>query len=57
MNEQFVLVRGNPFDGMTLTGPFDSHYAAMEYVEEFADGDWLIVVLSAPAGEQNVDDR
>ena len=44
----FVIMTGNPIDGMSLVGPFVDHDAAHNWVNNDAhidDHDWLIVNL------------
>ena len=45
----YVLVKGNPFDGMELIGPFTNVEDALADAEETCDGeDWWTVALIAP---------
>lgn len=45
----FVLVTGNPFDGMQVFGPIATEDEAEELAREFSDTDWWIVPLVSPA--------
>lgn len=39
-----VIVTGNPFDGLTLIGPFDNHEAALTYADTHTfEWDWWVV--------------
>jgi hypothetical protein len=49
---KWVVVLGNPFDGMKLFGPFDYMTDAQEYGESFAGNDWWLVEVSPPAKEE-----
>lgn len=42
--EQHVVVIGNPFDGMSIHGPFDTVDDAVAYGEESGE-DWWAMVL------------
>jgi hypothetical protein len=44
----FVIVWGNPFDGLSLEGPYDSHEDAMRQTDG-VDSEWHIVVLDPPS--------
>jgi len=45
----FVIALGNPFDGISLTGPFWSHNEALNYADsEFMGYDWTILSLDPP---------
>lgn len=49
-----ILIRGNPVDGLTFLGPFDSRETAIEYAEvAMADdgGDWWVADLNKPEGD------
>ncbi len=48
-HEQFILIYGNPIDGFSYVGPFDSRDDASQYAEDDAPADWWIVTLDAPA--------
>ena len=43
----FVVVTGNPFDGLTVEGPFDDHESALAYGEVQSD-DWRVVPVQRP---------
>ena len=44
-----VLVVGNPFDGMTIIGPFDHPEDASSYAEKFCGGeDWHLIPVEEP---------
>lgn len=43
----WVVVVGNPFDGMTCWGPFQSYEQASAYAEK-CEGDWWIVDIHRP---------
>lgn len=50
----FVLIFGNPIDGLELIGPFDDSAAAIDYAENRVDPcgmDWWIAQLNAPIKE------
>lgn len=43
----WVIVYGNPFDGLNLFGPFTDHDEAVEFAEaEFEE--WHVVALERP---------
>jgi len=50
-DKKWLLVEGNPVDGFTYTGPFDSHEDAVNEAENGADhdGDWWIAPMLRPA--------
>ena len=47
----YVILHGNPVDGLGLVGPFPSADEATEYADEYFNGagEWWIVELEAPA--------
>ena len=45
---RFVLVVGNPFDGMTIQGPFGTAEEATEVAQGFTDVDWWIKEIENP---------
>ena len=48
----FVILVGNPIDGMEIVGPFTDGDEANEYADFFMDGyDWWVVGLKEPLGE------
>jgi hypothetical protein len=46
----YVVAFGNPFDGVSLVGPFASHESALAYAEN-AEGDWWIKEIDPPPAE------
>jgi hypothetical protein len=46
-NPQYVVVIGNPFDGLTIHGPFDDADQVDNYAEDCQD-DWWVVTLVPP---------
>ncbi len=47
-----ILVWGNPFDGLSVVGPFDSTEEAARYAEtdrEIRGGDWWAIDVDGPA--------
>ena len=49
MDTQVVLAIGNPFDGLTLCGPFETPNEAHDYADKNYGGDtYVIVELSRP---------
>jgi len=46
----WILIGGNPVDGFSFEGPFDSREAAIERGEELGP-DWWIAPLLPPLGE------
>jgi len=47
MKQKYVVVIGNPFDGLGIHGPFPSREEAEEWAED-AQNDWWIVELYDP---------
>jgi hypothetical protein len=47
--EQFIVIYGNPADGFSHVGPFDSHDEASTYAATDDPANWWIVRLDAPA--------
>lgn len=46
----WIVALGNPFDGMTLYGPFEDAAAALAFGEDYCGGeDWRAAALTAPA--------
>lgn len=47
---KYVVAFGNPFDGITLEGPFDTADEATGYAERSSDdfGDWNVVEVAEP---------
>lgn len=46
--DQFILVIGNPIDGLGFEGPFDSEHAATDYAEERLRVEWWVAGLNVP---------
>ena len=46
MNSEWVVVLGNPVDGISIHGPFKNHMDAMTWAEGFED--WWITTLEDP---------
>ncbi len=44
-----VLVTGNPINGITLYGPFDSDEEALEFGEHVGHDTWWLTYLEDPA--------
>lgn len=44
---QFVLVEGNPVDGLTFVGPFDDSEEAIEYGEQ-GGGEFWVAEMGLP---------
>ena len=44
----YVLVVGNPIDGLQFVGPFPDHDAAVEYAERYEDQEWWVTSLDKP---------
>ncbi len=44
----FVILAGNPVDGMTVYGPFDDAEDANDYAENNFDGDWWVTKVEKP---------
>jgi hypothetical protein len=50
LSDLSVVVFGNPFDGLTLYGPFEEGDDAVRFAEDNAhESDWWIIDLLAPA--------
>jgi len=45
--ELWVVAQGNPFDGISLTGPFGSAEEANDYAEDI-DDDWWVMEVDKP---------
>lgn len=46
-----VIVRGNPFDGLTIHGPFATGEEAHEWADAYCrDVEWWAVALESPEG-------
>jgi hypothetical protein len=46
--KQYALAYGNPTEGLSLYGPFESHDEAIAYASQDDDGPWWIADLYAP---------
>lgn len=44
---KWMMVEGNPVDGFSFTGPFESNEAAWQYAEG-QGGDWWLARLEEP---------
>ena len=50
----FVIIVGNPCDGMSFYGPFEDGNEANEYADErFSKEDWWVARLEAPVAQQD----
>ena len=50
MDQQFIVIYGNPAEGFTYVGPFASHDDAVDYAQvDNAPSDWWIILLQQPA--------
>lgn len=50
--QQAILITGNPIDGLTFVGPFDTRDEAIEFGQVNAEGgDWWIANLEPPENE------
>ena len=47
----YVVAVGDPFNGITLYGPFDGREAAFEWAEETFPASYSLVRLNAPSLE------
>ena len=43
-----ILAVGDPFEGMTLFGPFESWETAIAYAERFEYVTWFVTELESP---------
>jgi ribosomal protein L37AE/L43A len=50
MSEKHILIFGNPVDGLTFVGPFDTHEEAVTYGEPIAE-EWWVSELDEPTNE------
>lgn len=49
MNTQYVVAKGDPFDGVTLYGPFKDYDSALEWAEcNDREGEWWVVGINNP---------
>ena len=49
---KYILVWGNPFDGMEIIGPFDDHHTATIYAEhdrDISNSEWWVKLLQEPS--------
>jgi hypothetical protein len=45
----YILIVGNPIDGLSVIGPFELHDDAINYGETFGQGeDWWVTGMSNP---------
>lgn len=44
----YVLIYGNPVDGLEFIGPFNSHETAIQHAETYILSDWWIAEMEAP---------
>lgn len=44
----YICVFGNPADGFTIYGPFETHDEAVAYGEQEGDMDWWIMEVHPP---------
>jgi hypothetical protein len=54
---QYVVVSGNPFDGLTIWGPFDCFKEAEDFaicnpITDLSDETWWIEHLESPIEEE-----
>ena len=45
---KFILVTGNPVDGLSFFGPFNDPEEAHEFAEGCGTGDWWVAMLEEP---------
>jgi hypothetical protein len=43
-----IVVAGNPVDGFSFVGPFDTDGDALVWADAHMNGDWWIVTLENP---------
>lgn len=49
--DRWLIVTGNPADGMEFLGPFDDSEQANDYADTYlSERDWWIVPLTYPEG-------
>ena len=54
MPDAYVVITGNPVDGLFFYGPFDSYDEATAYAERNHDGDdWWATKLQQPEEEDD----
>lgn len=53
MTTKHIVVSGNPIDGLTITGPFESHDKAQDWAEFVLDCDWWIAEMEDPDEQAN----
>ena len=44
----YVIVNGNPVDGLTITGPFPRATDAVDHASTFLEADWWVAPVHAP---------
>ena len=47
---KYIIIYGDPVDGFTFCGPFDTHEDAIDYAER-AGGEWTTAQIDPPEGE------
>ncbi len=58
MQNQYVVAKGNPLDGITLYGPFEDSDSALEWAEcNDREGDWWIVTVNSPEEDNEKEDQ
>lgn len=48
MSKKWIIVAGNPIEGLCFAGPFDEHEDAVQEAERY-QSDWWIAELLLPA--------
>ncbi|QWY83553.1 hypothetical protein [Rhizobium phage RHph_X2_28B] len=53
MSNKYIIISGNPVDGFTFIGPFDSADEATQYTESNSKDlyDWWLAPLTEPTEE------
>lgn len=46
--DKFIVINGNPADGLNFWGPFDTHEAAVEWAEHEISDSWSVAPLDFP---------
>jgi len=49
MTPKFCILTGNPLDGMSIIGPFDSHDEARDHAEMHYS-EWMVTEMEVPKG-------
>lgn len=52
MNETWILIVGNVFDGHEFYGPFADFEEAAEWADNNIDSEWLVAKLTGKEGTQ-----